>query len=186
MDPFDTCGGALCSRTSLNHDRETTRMNADGFSPEFLDRQRKERERREAAALLCSVTSVGGSKLLLREEVYQIVGCAFEVLKGLGHGFHEKPYENALAVEFNLRGIPFMHQPRFPVIYKGVNIGEYVPDLIVFGAVVVEMKVIDTVTDHERGQMLNYLRITEHKVGVILNFKHARLEWERIVLERAR
>ena len=56
------------------------------------------------------------------------------------------------------------------------------PDLIAFDAVVVDMKVIDKITDHERGLMLNYLRITKLRVGVILNFKHAKLEWERIVL----
>jgi GxxExxY protein len=68
------------------------------------------------------------------------------------------------------------------VRYKGVNVGEYVPDLIALNAVVVDAKVIDAITDHEHGQMLNYLRITGHKVGVILNFKRAKLEWERIVL----
>lgn len=125
-------------------------------------------------------------ELLLKDEVYQIVGSAIEVLKGIGHGLHEKPYENALAVEFRLRSIPFLQQPRYPILYKQVNVGEYVPDLIAYNAVVVDAKVIEAITDHERGQMLNYLRITGHKVGVILNFKRAKLEWERIVLDRAR
>ena len=56
------------------------------------------------------------------------------------------------------------------------------PHLIAFDTVVVDAKVIEGITDHERGQMLNYLRITRHKVGVILNFRRAKLEWERIVL----
>lgn len=128
------------------------------------------------------LASVRGSDLLLKEEVYLIVGCALEVINGIGHGLHEKPYENALVVEFGLRAIPFTQQPRFPICYKGVNVGEYVPDLIAWNAVVVDTKVIEAITDHERGQMLNYLRITGHKVGVILNFKRAKLEWERIVL----
>lgn len=55
------------------------------------------------------------------------------------------------------------------------------PDLIAFGSVIVDAKVIDRITDHERGQMINYLRITKLRVGLIVNFKHARLEWERIV-----
>jgi len=121
-----------------------------------------------------------------KEEVYQIVGVAIEVLNGLGHGLHEKPYENALAVEFGLRTIPFTQQPRFDVLYKTIKVGEYVPDLVAFNAVVVDAKVIEAITDHERGQMLNYLRITGHKVGVILNFKRAKLEWERIVLDANR
>ncbi len=125
-------------------------------------------------------------ELILKDEVYRVVGAAMEALNGLGHGLHEKPYENALAVEFGLQGISFVQQPRFDLVYKTVNVGEYVPDLIAFSAVVVEAKVIEAITDHERGQMLNYLRITGYKVGVILNFKRAKLEWERIVLDTNR
>lgn len=121
-------------------------------------------------------------QLLHRELVYSLVGCAFEVLKELGHGLHEKPYENALAVEYRRRSISFDQQRRFDVLYKGVPVGEYVPDLLVEGAVIVDAKVIDHITDHERGQMLNYLKITRLRVGLILNFKKPRLEWERIVL----
>ena len=121
-------------------------------------------------------------KLLFKEEVFQIVGAAIEVLNGIGHGLHEKPYENGLVVVFNLRKIPFKQQPHFDVLYKGVKVGEFAPDLIAFDAVVVDAKVIERITDHERGQMMNYLRITKLRVGVILNFQHAKLEWERIVL----
>ncbi|HEY3762440.1 MAG TPA: GxxExxY protein [Verrucomicrobiae bacterium] len=122
------------------------------------------------------------TELIFKDEVYRIVGAAMEVLNELGHGLHEKPYENALAVEFGLRGIAFAQQPEFDVLYKQVKVGEYVPDMIAFSAVVVDAKVIDAITDHERGQMLNYLKITGHKVGVILNFKRSKFEWERIVL----
>lgn len=121
-------------------------------------------------------------ELILKEEVFLIVGCAIEVLNTLGHGLLEKPYENALVVEFGLRGIPFQQQPRFDVIYKSVKIGEYVPDLIVFDQIVVDTKTIEKITDVERGRILNYLKITGLKVGVMLNFKRARLEWERLVL----
>ena len=121
-------------------------------------------------------------ELLAKEEVFQIVGCAIEVLNALGHGLVEKPYENALAVEFSLRNVPFQQQPSFDVLYKEHKVGLFIPDLIAFDAVVVDTKVIDRITDHERGLMLNYLRITNLRVGVILNFKHTKLEWERIVL----
>ena len=123
--------------------------------------------------------------LLHKEEVYQIVGAAMEVINALGHGFHEKPYENALVVEFGLKQIPCVQQPRYEILFKQVKVGEYVPDLIAFGTVIVDAKVVETITDYERGQMLNYLRITRLKVGVILNFRHAKLEWERIVLTNA-
>jgi GxxExxY protein len=121
-------------------------------------------------------------KLLFKEEVFQIIGCAIEVLNTLGHGIVEKPYENALVVEFGLRQIPFKRQPAFDVLYKGQRVGAFVPDLIVFNSIVVDTKVIDQIADHERGLMLNYPRITNLRVGVILNFKHRKLEWERIVL----
>jgi GxxExxY protein len=121
-------------------------------------------------------------RLLFKDEVFQIAGCAIEVLNALGHGIVEKPYENALVVEFGLRQIPFKQQPAFDVLYKGQRVGAFVPDLIVFNSIVVDAKVIDRITDHERGLMLNYLRIPALRVGVILNFKHRKLEWERIVL----
>src|SRR5436309_6655877 len=121
-------------------------------------------------------------ELLLKDEVFQVVGCAIEVLNTLGHGLIEKPYENALVIEFLLRKIPFQQQPSFDVLYKGQRIGIFVPDLIAFNSVVVDTKVIDKISDHERGLMLNYLRITGLRVGEILNFKHSKLEWQRIAL----
>jgi len=121
-------------------------------------------------------------RLLLREETQQIIGFAFDVLNEVGHGLREKIYENSLVVLFKENDISFDQQRRFPVHIHQVEVGEFVPDLVVFGAVTVDPKVIDAITDHERGQMLNYLRITKLRVGLILNFKHARLEWERVVL----
>jgi GxxExxY protein len=113
---------------------------------------------------------------------YEIIGCAMEVLNELGHGLNEKPYENALVVEFGLRKIPAVQQSRFGVTYKGVPVGDYIPDLIAHGAVIVDTKVIEKIGDIERGQMINYLRITKLHVGLILNFKRPKLEWERLVL----
>ena len=105
-----------------------------------------------------------------------------EVLNTLGHGPLEKPYENALCVEFGLRKIAYAQQPRFDVVYKEVKIGEYIPDLIVFNKIVVDTKTIERITDHEKGQILNYLKITGLRVGLILNFKYAKLQWERLAL----
>ncbi len=94
----------------------------------------------------------------------------------------KKPYENALVVEFGLRTIPFRQQPTFDVLYKGQKVGLFIPDLIAFDAIVVDTKVIEQITDHERGLVLNYLRMTKLRVGLILNFKHRKLEWQRIAL----
>jgi GxxExxY protein len=121
-------------------------------------------------------------ELVLKDDVYMIVGCAMEVINTLGHGLLEKPYENALVVEFGIKGIPCKQQSRFPVIYKRIQVGEYIPDLIAFDKIVVETKTIERITDIERGQVINYLKISGLRVGLILNFKHAKLEWERIVL----
>jgi GxxExxY protein len=121
-------------------------------------------------------------ELLFKEEVYQVVGCAMEVLNTLGHGLLEKPYENALVVEFQQKGIPYIQQPRFPVIYKTVNVGEYIPDLVVFDIIIVDTKTIEKIGNNEKAQIINYLKITGLRVGLLLNFKHSKLEWERIVL----
>ncbi len=120
-------------------------------------------------------------KLLLKEEVYAIVGCAMEVLNELGNGLREKTYERALLHEFGLRSIEWSQQREFPVYYKGIQIDVFIPDLIVFDKVVADLKTIEQITDREIGQMLNYLKVTNLSVGVILNFKHARLEWRRVV-----
>ena len=128
------------------------------------------------------LTHFGNSKLLLKKETEVILGCAFDVLNEVGHGLHEKIYENSLTIAFQVQNVPFDQQRRFPVLFKGRQVGEFVPDLVVFNAVIVDPKVIDQITDHERGQMLNYLRITKKRVGLILNFKYARLQWERVVL----
>ena len=125
-------------------------------------------------------------ELLLQKQVYAVVGCAIEVLNVRGHGLHEKIYENCLCVEHRLRNISYNQQERHQVLYKGELVGEYVPDLVVQQKLIVDTKTIDRITDHERGQMLNYLRITALPVGIILNFKHARLEWERFVLSSER
>ena len=124
----------------------------------------------------------GESKLLLKAETEKIIGFAFDVLNELGHGLKEKIYENSLTILFKSNGITFDQQRRFAVLFRGVEVGEFIPDLIVFGSVIVDTEVIDRITDHERGQMLNYLRITKHRVGSILNFKNSRLEFERVVL----
>jgi GxxExxY protein len=123
----------------------------------------------------------GNTKFLLKEETHRIIGFAFEALNEIGHGFYEKIYENALAVDFKLAGIEFVQQRRFDVAYKQNNVGFYVADLIAFEQVIVDCKTIERITDEERGKMLNYLKVTGLRVGLILNCKHPKLEFERVV-----
>lgn len=116
------------------------------------------------------------------ELVYRIVGCSMEVLNEIGHGLREKTYERVLCREFDLQGVSYSQQAVFPVEYKGVKIDEYIPDVVVETRVVVDTKRIDGIGPDEIGKMLNYLKITKLKVGLIINFKHAKLEWKRVVL----
>jgi len=124
----------------------------------------------------------GEPKFVLKIETEQIIGFAFTVLNEIGPGLHEKIYENALTVMFQLNGIAYDQQRVFQVLFRGVKVGEFIPDLIVFGSVIVDTKVIDRITDHERGKMINYLRVVKLRVGLLLNFKNARLEYERVIL----
>lgn len=117
--------------------------------------------------------------ILHKDESFKIVGCAMEVHNTLGPGLNEKPYENALSIEFKPAGIDFLQQQPFPVIYKGHVVGECIPDLIAFGKIVVEAKTVPSIGDSELGQMMNYLKITGHQLGIIINFRHPKLEWER-------
>ena len=124
----------------------------------------------------------GKADLLWEAESHQILGSAMAVLNSLGSGLSEKVYENALCVEFGHREIRFDQQRRFEVRYRSVLVGEFIPDLIAFEKVVVDTKTVEKIGLPERGQMINYLRITGYRVGLIINFKHSKLEWERIVL----
>ena len=128
------------------------------------------------------LANADSTRFLLKNETHEIIGCAFEILNELGHGLNEKIYENSMTVEFDLRKIPFEQQRQFNVVYKQRNVGKFIPDLIAYGAVIVDAKVIDRITEREHGQMLNYLKITKLRVGLILNFKNAKLEWDRVVL----
>ena len=122
--------------------------------------------------------------MLEKELVYKIAGCAMTVLNELGHGLREKTYERALCVEFNIQKIVFDQQKIYPVYYKNIKVDEFIPDLLVENKVIVDLKTIENITDEHRGQILNYLRIAKSQVGLLINFKHPKLEWERLILSK--
>ena len=122
-----------------------------------------------------------GEEPIYKAESQEVVGSAMEVLNEIGHGFHEKPYENALVIEFRLRGIACFQQKQFDILYKNEKVGDYIPDLIAYDKIVVDTKVIEKITDREIGQMMNYLKVTGLRLGYILNFKRPKLEWKRVV-----
>ena len=118
----------------------------------------------------------------LDELIYKIVGAAMTVHSEIGYGLREKTYERALVVELQHLGIQFNQQSVHPVIYRGIKVDEYIPDLEVEDALIVDTKVIEEIRDYELGQMLNYLRITQKSTGLIINFKHPSLQWRKVTL----
>ncbi len=85
--------------------------------------------------------------LIYKDESFKIVGCAMEVINILGHGFNEKVYERAMAVELGLQNINFLQQNKFNVDYKEHVVGEYIPDLVIFDKIIVELKTIEKITE---------------------------------------
>ncbi len=120
-------------------------------------------------------------KFLHKELTYQIIGAAFEVQKVLGYGFLEKVYENALIQELQLRGIRVATQYPIKVEYKGVEVGDYYADMIVENKVIVELKTGKTFNPIHEAQLLNYLKATETKVGLLINFGEEKCEHKRLV-----
>ena len=112
--------------------------------------------------------------------VFKIVGAAMTVHNVIGHGLREKTYERALAVEFQHLGISYNQQHRYPVLYRDIKVDEYIPDLEVEDLIVVDTKVVEKIHDDDIGQIINYLKITGKATGLILNFKHPKLEWRKV------
>ena len=121
----------------------------------------------------------------VNELTYAINGAAFEVNRLLGPGFLEKVYENALLVELKRRGLRAEAQVPVPVSYKSEVVGEYVADIIVEGKVLVELKTVEQLDRIHEAQLLNYLKATGIEVGLLVNFKHAKAEIKRMVLNLA-
>jgi len=104
-----------------------------------------------------------------------------EVHSTLGCGFLESVYEEALAVEFGLRDVSFERQKPLDVFYKEKNVKQFVCDFLVAGAVLVELKAIKELTGVETGQVLNYLKATSLKLGLLLNFGASSLQYKRVI-----
>jgi GxxExxY protein len=116
----------------------------------------------------------------IEELVFKIVGAAMTVHNAIRHGLREKTYERALVVEFQHLGISYDQQHRDPVLYRDVKVDEYIPDLEVDDLIVVDTKVVTKIHDDDIGQIINYLKITGKSTGLILNFKHPKLEWRKV------
>lgn len=124
------------------------------------------------------------AELILKEEVYQIVGAAMDVHYQLGRGFLEPVYQEALEIELGRRGIPFEAQKRLTIYYKDQALKkEYVADLVCFRQIITELKVCECLTGREEAQLLNYMKAAHMGVGLLFNFgSPVRLEWKRYVI----
>ena len=119
--------------------------------------------------------------LILKDEVYAVVGAAMEVQRVLGRGFLEGVYQDAMQLELTARGVPFEAEKPIDVEYKGQCLTHrYYADLVCFGQVIVELKALSRLSGNEEAQVLNYLKATDFKVGVLINFgRPGKLEWKR-------
>jgi GxxExxY protein len=123
------------------------------------------------------------TEILLKEEVYAVVGAAMAVHRELGAGFLEAVYQEALEWELQLRRVPFESQTPLTILYKGHRLKkEYIADLVCYQQVIVELKALDQLSGREEAQILNYLKATGLRVGLLINFGNpAKLEWKRFV-----
>ena len=121
------------------------------------------------------------SILIYEEEAYAIRGAIFEVYKEMKNGYREEVYQQCLELELSARGIAFQSKPELHVIYKGTPIEKtYIPDLVCYGKIIVELKTVTTLVDEHRAQLLNYLWLTKMRLGLLVNFA----SYPKVVIER--
>ncbi len=113
--------------------------------------------------------------------VETVIGAAYEVSNVLGAGFVEKVYERALLEELKLRNLPTTTQAPYPVLYKGKHVGVYTADLVVADRLLIEVKCVDRFTTEHLAQCINYLKASDLKLALLINFRHPKVEWRRIV-----
>jgi len=123
------------------------------------------------------------TELLLKDEVFAIVGAAMEVYNTLGPGFSEAVFQEALGIEFETRKLPVIAQPEIAISYKGRLLKKsYAADFVAYQQIVIEIKALDHLTSREEAQLLNYLKATRLPLGILINFGAIDdLEWKRMI-----
>ncbi len=124
------------------------------------------------------------TKIIYMDEVFAIQGAVFEVYREMGCGFLEAVYQECLAKELALRGIPFESQKDLQLSYKGVRLSQiYKPDFICYDKIIVELKAVKEIAPEHRAQLFNYLRASGTRLGLLVNFgHHPKATVERIIL----
>ena len=125
----------------------------------------------ELWATICYNCRLMNKGLIYPDECYAIRGAIYEVHNEMGSGFKEEVYQQCLEREFDHRGIPFDAKKELQICYKGVPIEKtYIPDFFCYGKIIVEIKAVSQLTEEHRAQLLNYLRLTKCKMGLLVNF----------------
>ena len=123
------------------------------------------------------------AKLILKDEVYAIVGAAMEVHREKGCGFAEPVYQECMEIELADRKVPAEAQKEMAIFYKGRQLKKtYLADFVAYVKIIVELKALDKLTSREESQVINYLKSSGLEVGILINFGAPSLEWKRIVL----
>ncbi len=124
------------------------------------------------------------ASLIYKDESYKIMGACFEVYQTLGRGFLESVYQECLEIELSDRGISFVPQRELHIVYKERTLKQfYKADFVCYDKIIVEVKAISQLVDEHRAQTFNYLKATQMRLGILVNFgAHPKLEHHRIVL----
>tara|TARA_R110001583_G_scaffold7286_1_gene36270 strand:- start:2732 stop:3115 length:384 start_codon:yes stop_codon:yes gene_type:complete len=120
---------------------------------------------------------------IYKDECYEIIGCCMSVHSELGAGFLEAIYQEALEFEFNREALPFEREVGIDVSYRGQNLKKkYFADFICYGEIIIELKAVKTLEDSHYAQLLNYLKATGKKVGLLINFGSKSLQYKRVIM----
>ena len=120
--------------------------------------------------------------IIYKDEAYKIVGAMISVHKELGCGYLEAVYQEALAIEFMLQGIPFEREKEMDILYKGHSIcKKYRADFICYDKIIVELKAVEKLLPEFKAQTLNYMKMSNSKLGILANFGQPSLEVQRLV-----
>lgn len=118
----------------------------------------------------------------INELTYQINGAVYEVNKKLGAGFLEKVYENALLIELHSRGLKAESQVPIKVYYKEQMVGDFYADIVVADRIILELKAVESLSNAHVAQLLNYLKASNHNLGLLINFTHPKAVIKRFIL----
>jgi len=120
---------------------------------------------------------------LYKEETYDIIGCAMEVHNELGCGFLEPVYQEALSIVFRENNIPFVKEKTLDIKFKGQVLNKkYIADFVCFDKVIIELKAMDSIIPQHLAQTINYLKCTDKRLGLIINFGTTSLQYRRVIL----